>query len=100
MKAKHDNGFPSRDAIVAFIRNHPGNIGTKEIAREFDALLIVDEMITGFGRTGKYWGSEHSGVEPDIITSAKGMANGAPIGATSAAVTWRGAVSWPASDLW
>jgi ribonuclease R len=35
VKAKHDNGFPTRDAIVAFIRKHPGNIGTKEIAREF-----------------------------------------------------------------
>jgi ribonuclease R len=35
VKARHDNGFPSRDAIVAFIRNHPGNIGIKEVAREF-----------------------------------------------------------------
>ncbi len=35
MKQKHDNGFPSRDAIVAFIRAHPGKVGTREIAREF-----------------------------------------------------------------
>jgi ribonuclease R len=35
VKQKHDNGFPSRDAIVAFIRAHPGKVGTKEIAREF-----------------------------------------------------------------
>ena len=35
MKQKHDNGFPSRDAIVAYIRNNPGKVGTKEIAREF-----------------------------------------------------------------
>ena len=35
MKRKHDNGFPSRDAIVAFIRANPGKIGTREIAREF-----------------------------------------------------------------
>ena len=35
MKPKHDNGFPTRDAIVAFIRKNPGHIGTKEIAREF-----------------------------------------------------------------
>ena len=35
MKRKHDHGFPSRDAIVAFIRAHPGKIGTREIAREF-----------------------------------------------------------------
>ena len=53
----------------------------KEVAREFDALLIVDEMITGFGRTGKYWGSEHSGVEPDIITLGKQFGGGFPISA-------------------
>ena len=35
MKRKHDHGFPARDAIVAFIRAQPGNIGTREIAREF-----------------------------------------------------------------
>ena len=51
----------------------------KEVAREFDALLIVDEMITGFGRTGKYWGSEHSGVEPDIVTLGKQFGGGFPI---------------------
>jgi len=53
----------------------------KEVAREFDALLIVDEMITGFGRTGKYWGSDHSGVEPDIITLGKQFGGGFPISA-------------------
>ena len=35
MKQKHDNGFPTRDAIVAFIRANPGKVGTREIAREF-----------------------------------------------------------------
>ncbi len=35
MKQKHDNGFPARDAIVAFIRANPGKVGTREIAREF-----------------------------------------------------------------
>ena len=35
MKRKHDHGFPARDAIVAFIRAHPGKVGTREIAREF-----------------------------------------------------------------
>ena len=53
----------------------------KEVAREFGALLIVDEMITGFGRTGTYWGSEHSGVEPDISTLGKQFGGGFPISA-------------------
>jgi 4-aminobutyrate aminotransferase/(S)-3-amino-2-methylpropionate transaminase len=53
----------------------------KEIARENDALLIADEMITGFGRTGKMWGVEHTGVEPDIVTVGKGMGSGFPVSA-------------------
>jgi 4-aminobutyrate aminotransferase-like enzyme len=51
----------------------------KELARKNDALLIADEMITGFGRTGKWWGVQHSGVEPDIMTVGKGMGSGFPI---------------------
>ncbi len=53
----------------------------KEVAREVGALLIADEMITGFGRTGKYWGSQHSGVEPDIVTLGKQFGGGFPISA-------------------
>jgi len=51
----------------------------KEIARENGALLIADEMITGFGRTGKMWGVEHSGADPDIVTVGKGMGSGFPV---------------------
>jgi 4-aminobutyrate aminotransferase / (S)-3-amino-2-methylpropionate transaminase / 5-aminovalerate transaminase len=51
----------------------------KDLARQHDALLIADEMITGFGRTGKWWGVEQSGVEPDIITVGKGMGSGFPV---------------------
>jgi 4-aminobutyrate aminotransferase/(S)-3-amino-2-methylpropionate transaminase len=51
----------------------------KEIARSNDAVLIADEMITGFGRTGRMWGVEHSGVEPDIVTVGKGMGSGFPV---------------------
>jgi 4-aminobutyrate aminotransferase-like enzyme len=56
-----------------------------EIARNHGGLCIADEVQTGWGRTGDKWfGIEHWGVEPDIITSAKGMANGIPIGWTIA----------------
>lgn len=49
------------------------------IAKEIGALLIADEMITGFGRTGQYWGTMHSGVIPDIITIGKQFGGGMPI---------------------
>ncbi|PSR37789.1 MAG: aspartate aminotransferase family protein [Sulfobacillus thermosulfidooxidans] len=54
------------------------------IARKYGALFIDDEVQTGFGRTGKPFGINHYGVEPDIMTFAKGMANGMPVGATIA----------------
>jgi len=56
-----------------------------EIARAHGGLFIADEVQTGFGRTGDKWfGIEHWDVEPDIITSAKGMGNGAPVAVTIA----------------
>jgi 4-aminobutyrate aminotransferase len=44
-------------------------------------MLIVDEIQTGMGRTGKMWGFEHFGIEPDIMTVAKGIASGMPVSA-------------------
>lgn len=56
-----------------------------EIARKHGGLFICDEVQTAWGRTGDTWfGIEHWDVEPDILTSAKGMANGTPIGWTIA----------------
>jgi 4-aminobutyrate aminotransferase len=53
------------------------------IVRNYGGLFIADEVQTAWGRTGrKWWGIEHWEVEPDIITSAKSMANGVPIGLT------------------
>lgn len=49
------------------------------IAKEHDALLIVDEMLTGFGRTGAMWGCEHDAIAPDIMTVGKGMGGGFPM---------------------
>ncbi len=57
---------------------------TVAIARQYGALFIDDEVQTGFGRTGKPFGISHYGVTPDIMTFAKGLANGLPIGATIA----------------
>ena len=53
----------------------------REVAHEYGALLIADEMITGFGRTGKTFGCDHDGVAPDIMTVGKGMAGGFPVSA-------------------
>jgi 4-aminobutyrate aminotransferase-like enzyme len=50
-------------------------------ARARGILVIADEMITGFGRTGHFWGIEHSGLLPDIVLAGKGMAGGFPMSA-------------------
>ncbi len=50
-----------------------------EAAHEIGALFIADEMITGFGRTGRPWGVDHSGAKPDIVTLGKGFGSGFPI---------------------
>ncbi len=73
--------------IVEPIQGTAGNVipppeflpGVLEIAHENGALLIADEMITGFGRTGRMFGSNHTGTVPDIMTIGKGMGNGFPI---------------------
>lgn len=57
----------------------------RQICDDRGALLIFDEVQTGFGRTGRWFGKEHSGVMPDIMTLAKAMAGGLPIGAMLAA---------------
>lgn len=51
------------------------------VAHEYGALLIVDEMITGFGRTGRMFGSSNDDVVPDVMTLGKGMASGFPVSA-------------------
>jgi len=73
--------------LVEPIQGTAGNVvpppeflpGVKEIAQEVGALLIVDEIITGFGRTGKMFASEYTGVVPDIMTIGKGMGGGFPV---------------------
>jgi 4-aminobutyrate aminotransferase len=53
----------------------------QSICRKYGILLIADEVQCGMGRTGKWWGYEHAGIEPDIITVAKGIASGMPLSA-------------------
>ena len=54
--------------------------GLRSLCDKYGCLLILDEIQSGYGRTGKFFAHQHSGVRADIITTAKGMANGFPIG--------------------
>ena len=55
--------------------------GIRELCDEVGALMMVDEIQTGFARTGTWFGFQHGGVQPDVVTLAKAMGNGMPIGA-------------------
>lgn len=67
----------------------------RKLCDKYGILLIADEVQSGMGRTGKWWAIEHFDTEPDILTSAKGIASGVPLGACIARksiMTWeRGA---------
>jgi acetylornithine/succinyldiaminopimelate/putrescine aminotransferase len=69
---------------IAGVRMMPAEYyqGLRELCDRWGALLIFDEIQTGLGRTGTMWVGEHWGVTPDIITLAKGIASGVPMGAT------------------
>ena len=64
----------------------------REITSRHDILLIADEVQSGMGRTGRMFAIEHTGVEPDIVTIAKGIASGLPLGVATARAE---VMSWP-----
>ena len=64
----------------------------RKLCDKYGILLIADEVQAGMGRTGKWWSIENFGVEPDIITAAKGIASGVPLGAM---IARKSIVTWP-----
>ena len=55
--------------------------GLAQLCREKDVLLLIDEVQTGIGRTGRFFAYQGYGVQPDVVTCAKGIAGGLPMGA-------------------
>src|SRR5262249_19009135 len=76
MQGTAGNVIPPNDFVRA----------VRDIANEFDALLIADEILTGFGRTGTMWASEHFDVVPDIMTIGKGIGGGFPLSAVASSL--------------
>ena len=79
----------------------PGNTqffaGLRERADRHGILLVMDEIQTGFGRTGQYFGHQHFGVTPDVITFAKGIASGFPLSGIAASEELM-SQAWPGSQ--
>lgn len=71
--------------------------GLRERADKYGILLVLDEVQTGWGRTGKFWGHDHFGVSPDVLVTAKGIASGFPLSgiAASSALMEK---AWPGSQ--
>jgi acetylornithine/N-succinyldiaminopimelate aminotransferase len=66
---------PLPDGLIAAVRS---------LCDERDLLLVVDEVQSGMGRTGRWWAHQHVGVTPDVMTVAKGLGGGVPVGAVLA----------------
>ena len=79
----------------------PGNsrffAGLRERADAYGIQLVMDEVQTGFGRTGKFWGEDHFDVHPDVLVTAKGLASGFPLSGIAASSELM-AKAWPGSQ--
>jgi 4-aminobutyrate aminotransferase len=95
--------LPSEDVAGIMIESIQGEGGyivptpgfypaLRELCDKHDILLIVDEVQSGMGRTGKWWAIEHFGIEPDIVCAGKGIASGIPLGAILAR---KSLATWP-----
>jgi len=71
--------------------------GLRERADKHGILLVIDEVQTGWGRTGRFWGHDHFGVTPDVLVTAKGLASGFPLSAIAASTELM-AKAWPGSQ--
>jgi 4-aminobutyrate aminotransferase len=71
--------------------------GLRERADRHGILLVLDEVQTGFGRTGRFWGHDHFDVRPDVLITAKGLASGFPLSAIAASKDLM-AKAWPGSQ--
>src|SRR5438477_5127 len=72
-------GAEAVENSIKFARAYTGRQGVRRICDEQGIVLVADEVQTGFGRTGRMWGIEHSGIEPDLVTVAKSIAAGLPL---------------------
>jgi len=64
----------------------------RKLCDKYGILIISDEVQSGMGRTGKWWAIQHFGVEPDIVSAAKGIASGVPLGAC---IARKSVMDWP-----
>lgn len=89
---EEDLNIVNKNTAAVIIETVQGEAGIRVASKEYfqalrraceanGTLLIVDEIQSGFGRTGKFWAFEHYDIVPDIVVSAKGMGGGMPIGA-------------------
>jgi 4-aminobutyrate aminotransferase len=97
---------PPEDVAAVFVEPIQGEGGyiapppdyhlrLKQICEKYGILYVADEVQSGMGRTGKWFASEHYGVEPDIICVAKGIASGMPI---SAMIAKSDVMTWPSGS--